>query len=339
MNIHKKLFIIGGSILLAASLTSCNSSSGTVSSDSVVGGSGTVAVAPGAMPPSVGKDTATAPNMGMLAEENGNSTPAGPSTVNQANITAENRQIIQTGNMTLETKNVETVFDEVKNIINNSNGFVSDSSFQSYYEQSQQAFLTARVPSAQLEQVMDSISNEGYVLEENVSSQDVTLSMVDLDAQIEAKQTSVNRMKALMEQSGKLSDLITIERELSMRQAELDSLTAQRQAMANQVQMSTLQINIRPKIDPVEPLEDPAPGFVAGWNEGWDKFMVWGAQTITDFGVAAPFLLFIVVPPILVVFLIGWVIVAAVRRKRRKAAMQEREILANSVPLLPSSES
>lgn len=330
MNINKKLSIIGGSALLAVSLTACGASSESFSTDSA----GVAVSEPGMVgaPAPADKGMMTSPEMGAMPADVSTNVQSAPTSVSETNITAENRQIIQTGNIMLETKNVEDVFNKTKNIVTQSNGFVSDSSFQSYYEQEQQAFLTARVPSSQLEKVMDSIAKEGYVLEKNITSQDVTLSMVDLEAQIEAKQTSVNRMKALLEESGKLSDLITIERELSMRQAELDSLTAQRQTLANQVQMSTLQVNIRPKVEPVEPLEEPAPGFLAGWNEGWDKFMVWGAQTVTDLGVAAPFLLFIVLPPVLIALLIVWLIVANIRRKKRKAAVKEKEILSNSPP-------
>ena len=52
--------------------------------------------------------------------------------------------------------------------------------------------------------------------------------IVDLDARIKALQTSVDRMTQLLAQATRIEDLLAIETQLSQRQAELDSLKAQR---------------------------------------------------------------------------------------------------------------
>ena len=77
---------------------------------------------------------------------------------------------------------------------------------------------------------------------------------------------SVDRLQQLLATATSISDLIAIESELTTRQAELDSLTQQRDWIVDQVDYSTLTLDL--VTEDVAP--DPAPddfwsGLAAGW--------------------------------------------------------------------------
>ena len=91
--------------------------------------------------------------------------------------------------------------------------------------------------------------------------------MFQIDARIEALQASVDRMLALLAEADDTADLITIESELTARQAELDGLTAQRDWLADQVDYSTLTVELLSEgIAPDAGPDDFWSGLAAGWE-------------------------------------------------------------------------
>lgn len=91
----------------------------------------------------------------------------------------------------------------------------------------------------------------GEVLSLNVVAEDVTAQGADLDARIGALEVSITRLRQLLATAETTKDLIDIEAELTARQAELDSLVAQRAALSDQVAQSTLVVSVSPRSEAV----------------------------------------------------------------------------------------
>ena len=95
------------------------------------------------------------------------------------------------------------------------------------------ASLTLRVPADQVDDVVDELRTLGTVNSVSMNASDVTQQRQDLDARIEALSVSVDRLTELLATATTVSDLIAIESELTTRQAELDSLTQQRDSLVD----------------------------------------------------------------------------------------------------------
>lgn len=133
--------------------------------------------------------------------------------------------------------------------------------------------LTARIPASELTAAVDSIEALGKVTSVSISRDDVTMQYQDLDARIGALQASVDRLRALIAGATNTADLIEAESALSSRQGELDSLTSQKNYLADQVDLSTITVQF--STDDVTPSPGPdnfLDGLVAGWHSLVDAF-------------------------------------------------------------------
>ena len=173
------------------------------------------------------------------------------------------------------------------------------------------ADLVVRVPSDALTGVLADLEDLGDVESVSVSRSDVTTTAVDLDARISALRTSVTRLQALMDGAATTEALLAAEKALSERQEELESLQSRRTLLADQVELSTLTVHLRPF--GVAPPGGPD-GFLDGLGTGWRALVsVLGAAVIA-LGVLLPWLA--------VGGLVAAAVLAVVRLARRRPAVQ-----------------
>jgi hypothetical protein len=201
------------------------------------------------------------------------------------------RQVIRTGYVSMRADDVTKATFDVHALVKKRNGVISGEDVQSNGEATY-ANITAQIPAADLDAFIADVSKLGTVDSINITAQDVTTQVVDLDARIKALQTSVDRMTQLLAQATRIEDLLAIETQLSQRQSELDSLTAQRTWLGDQVAMSTITVSISPK---TEIAEVDAPGFLSGLQSGWAAFVSLIMVAVTAIGFFLPFLLVLAV--------------------------------------------
>jgi len=218
------------------------------------------------------------------------------------------REIIRNANMSVRVRDVRAAVAEVSEISATSGGRISNQNINTSGE-SVYADITARVPAAKLDSVIADISDLGTVTSLSVVAEDVTATGIDLDARVAALRGSIDRLKELLAQADTTKDLIDIESELTARQADLDSLVAQRAALSEAVALSTLSVFLSPSS---ELAEWTPPGFVSGLESGWSALRTTAGGLVTALGFLLPF---IVVALIITVPIVALVI-ALHRRKR-----------------------
>lgn len=242
--------------------------------------------------------------------ESGGESPPDPGKAVTENVVSEpDRQVIRNADLTIRVEDVRSSVGQVNAITSSVGGRTSQQSVTTEGE-SVYASLTLRVPAASLDEVLGRLGGLGDVQSVNITTEDVTTQVVDLDARIKALQASVDRLEELLAQATSAADLVEIERELSARQAELDSLVAQRAAFADAVALSTVSVWLSPAS---EAAEFTPPGFLAGLESGWNALRSVIATLITALGFLLPFLallLALAAPVVLVVFIL--------RRRRRR---------------------
>jgi hypothetical protein len=220
------------------------------------------------------------------------------------------REVIRNANMSLRVDDVRASVNDIKSIAQQAGGRVSNESVNTTGE-ALYADITVRVPAEELDAVIEQVSDLGTVTSVNVFAEDVTAQGADLDARIAALETSIDRLTQLLAAAETTKDLIEIEGELTERQAELDSLTAQREALSELVALSTLSVYLEPSS---EAAQWSPPGFLSGLESGWNALRTTTAGLITVAGFALPFLIVgaIVVVPIVI-------LVVRLNRRRHSA--------------------
>jgi hypothetical protein len=176
-------------------------------------------------------------------------------------------------------------------------------------DQAPRATLTVRIPADDFDAVLARLQALGTVDNLSVSAVDVTAQAADLDARVTALQASVDRLLGLMAAATTTADLLAAETSLSQRQAELDGLVAQRDALADQVDFSSVTVSfVAPgSIAPGVPTD-----FWGGVVAGWNALVAAASGLVVVVGVLVPWLL-----PLAVV---AAVVVLLVRSGRRRAA-------------------
>lgn len=147
--------------------------------------------------------------------------------------------------------------------------------------------ITISVPATSLESTIGLIEKVGDVQFRSSSSEDVTATYVDTEARVTSLTESVGRIRDLLATAKNISDLVSLENELSRRQAELDALTAQLANLKDAVAMSPISITL--STDDFEPVT--AGGFLSGLRSGWSAFLTSLSVLATALGAVLPFAL------------------------------------------------
>lgn len=176
------------------------------------------------------------------------------------------------------------------------------------------ATLTVRVPADKTDAFIDGLGGLGRITRVHTNRDDVTMQWEDLDARIKALQASVDRLRGLIAGATNTADLLNAEQALSSRQGELDSLTAQKKHLDDEVSLSTLNIDITTATTKAQ--EDRADNFWEGIVTGWNSLVDWLKDAVVFTGKALPWLGFLVV----LAAVIWGVVRAALRRGKRGRA-------------------
>jgi hypothetical protein len=153
------------------------------------------------------------------------------------------RMLIWQASYTLEVKDIPLAVDQVSELARASGGLVEARAGGD----EDRAQLTLRVPVANLESTMASLEAVGHVSDRHVSSLDVTVQYVDIDARLQTKIALRDRLRELLDRAADVQDILAIERELSRVQADIDSMQARLKALKGQVDMAAIEVTIKRK--------------------------------------------------------------------------------------------
>ena len=212
------------------------------------------------------------------------------------------RSLVKKGNVSYEADDVEDARFQVEAALQARSGEVAESRVDADDDGvAQQALMTLRVPVDGFEGLMDDLDRlEGVrgdirVLESGSSSVDVSDEVIDVDVRTELQRRSIDRISVLLDRATNIRDIVSIERELARREADLGSLQRRQAFLADQTSMSTVTISIqRPAEEPEQAerqREEPErTGFLGGLEDGWDAFVGATNGLLVALGALLPFL-------------------------------------------------
>lgn len=224
------------------------------------------------------------------------------------------QQIITTVTVTIVVDSPVTSADQAAVIATQYGGVVADrNETQPNARQGGSAQLTLRIPSDKLDSALEQLKQLGDVKQTAINSTDVTSQSQDLDARITALKASVDRLLELLSKATDTTDLITIESALSQRQADLESMESQKRYLDDQVQLSTVMVNLYAELD--TPPDAPV-NFWTGVVAGWNGLVGFVKVALVVIGVLLPWLIAL---GVIAVITIAWVKLALRRSRNKKA--------------------
>ncbi|MDW8809308.1 DUF4349 domain-containing protein [Streptomyces scabiei] len=181
--------------------------------------------------------------------------------------------IIRTASLTVRVKDVPKALDEARTAVESVGGFVGSESTTLDGKDRERTRVVLRVPSEKYEQVLGDLEGTGKLIARKEKAEDVTGQVVDVDSRIKTQRASVARIRELMDRAGKLSDVVTLEGELSSRQADLESLLAQQKSLKDRTSLATITLSLSETAVKKADKADDEPGFVDALAGGWNAFV------------------------------------------------------------------
>lgn len=207
------------------------------------------------------------------------------------------RAIIKSGSLAVEGEDVSALRQKAVAAITGLGGQVAAEDTMSDPDgRINRSNLVLKVPTKSFETAIQRLSDLGKRLQIHQESTDVTEQVVDVASRIESQRASLDRTRALMTKANTIGEIVSVESELTRRESDLESLLAKQKNLALQTDLATLTLTLTEQgKPPVQTVEEPDKGFVAGLKGGWHAFTAVFSAIATAVGALLPFLVLLAI--------------------------------------------
>lgn len=162
------------------------------------------------------------------------------------------RDIIFTAQLTVAVNDVATAGEQATREIQNLGGFLFGQRTTGAPEPT--SILTFKIQPEDFQTALDRLGSIGELRTQNVTADDVTERIVDLESRIETAAASVDRLRTLLGQATDIKAIVELESELLARETELETLRGSLRTLRNQVSLATIVLTLteaasRPELD------------------------------------------------------------------------------------------
>ncbi|KON28232.1 hypothetical protein AC481_02430 [miscellaneous Crenarchaeota group archaeon SMTZ-80] len=183
----------------------------------------------------------------------------GPSYIASKEIAAgdaadfEERMVIYNAYISIETGDIGSTFEKVRNLAGKYGGYVAGSS-RSTQGMQERAEIILRIPKDEFHSAIKEIESYGKLLDERTSSEDITERYVDLKARLSNLQKQEKRLNEILSMAKNVEEILQVERELTRIRGEIESLQGQINYLERNVETSSVVVNL---IEPPPPFTPP----------------------------------------------------------------------------------
>jgi hypothetical protein len=188
--------------------------------------------------------------------------PSAGASGGSATAQSDQRQIVKTGEVTIEVTSVPTSVGKVRALAVSLGGYVGDSQSGTG---TQAATLTLRIPADRFDDALAELHKlPGEVVSEATREEDVTSAIVDLNARLTNLEASEVQYRSLLSRAVKVEDILAIQDHLDSVRGQIEELKAQLKQVSQLAALSTLTVTL-------------SPGAVQAAADKWDP-----GKTVTD---------------------------------------------------------
>lgn len=211
-----------------------------------------------------------------------------PSQVQVADSAAAPSMLIRTGNAQIEVDSLEIAMQQVRDLAQRLGGYIANTQLASGRDQIRSATLEMKIPVARWTQALEGIKPIGKVEALNEFSQDVGEEYVDVTARVQnAKRLESRLIELLANRTGRLSDVLSVERELARVREEIERYEGRLRYLRTRAGMSTLTVTVHEAF-PVVSARGESGVLGDAFKQAWRNFVGFIAGIISLTGILIP---------------------------------------------------
>lgn len=162
------------------------------------------------------------------------------------------RDIIFNASITVAVNDVAAAGEEAVRQIQSLGGFLFGQRTTGAPEP--RSILTFKIQPDSFQQALDRLGSIGELRDQNVTADDVTERIVDLESRIATAAASVDRLRSLLAEASDIEAIVALESELLARETELETLRGSLRTLQEQVALATIVLTLteaaaRPALD------------------------------------------------------------------------------------------
>ncbi len=232
---------------------------------------------------------------------------------------AENRKIIKNGSISVEVADTEKAREEAEAQIAELDGEITNMNSWEVRPGVLSYNFTVRIPSDKLDEAMEKLAFLGVKKSENISTNDITAAYSDTENQLENLKARRDRLRELMDRETKdLGDVLSVDRELSNVQMQIENLERMQTRRDVNVSHSTLNLSLMPETQ-IGDVADPHWTFTKSWRMAINDLIQ------SSHGLADKLIKVIAYIPIWVpALIILWVLKVKVINKKKKTTKKKK---------------
>lgn len=195
--------------------------------------------------------------------------------------------LIRTGQVTIEVDSLNRAVAGVRQIAATIGGYVANANVEST-EGVLRASLEVKIPAARFDLALERLRAIGRVERSSVDAQDVGEEYVDVGARMANAKRLEDRLLALLAgRTGRLQDVLEVERELARVREEIDRYAGRLQFLRQHAAVSTLTVNLHQPGTIMG--REPARSVIAeAFRQAWRNFIWLIAFAVQALGVVLP---------------------------------------------------
>ena len=200
---------------------------------------------------SAASGAASAPADGEAGEQKTKGASVG---ANAQAVSKTKRVIIYTATVDLVVENLTSGQNKLMQLVKANDGYIAETNVGGESGEQRTGSWKVRVPVEKYEAFMAGAQRLGELQTINSSSQDVTAEFYDVAARIKNKQVEEARLQELLRRAtGKLSEVLQVEKELSRVRGEIEQLQGRIRVLSDLSSLTTVTISMREIKDYVPP--------------------------------------------------------------------------------------
>jgi hypothetical protein len=154
-----------------------------------------------------------------------------------------NRAVVRSANLVIRVANVQQIESKVAGIMEQAGGYVEASQSNGFETANPMVTMTLRTPAKRFQGTLSELEALGKLRTKEISSEDVTEQIIDLDARMKTLRAQEDSFRAMLSQSRKMADTLAISKELTDVRTQIETLAAQRKAKADMAALSTIVVS------------------------------------------------------------------------------------------------
>lgn len=196
--------------------------------------------------------------------------------------------LVRTGQASLQVDTLEAGIARVRDVARRTGAIIANTSMAGGREQTRSASLELRIPSEHFDDAVNGLSPIGKLESVSVTVQDVGEEYVDVEARVaNARRLEQRLVELLANRTGKLSDVLTVERELARVREEIERYEGRMRYLRTRASVSTLSIAVHEPF----PIVAERPGthpIRDAFIQAWRNLIGVTAGLIASLGVVIP---------------------------------------------------